>query len=195
MNYCNICKLKSDFADYLSGRPNSICRFCGSIERTRAIWQYLTIKIKNAFTKSVLHIAPDTTLHAALKLRCENNYTTCDIEKRKSVYTQCDIQHTDFPDKQFDIIICAHVLEHVKDDKQAIKEMRRIKKPNGLILVSVPLGRQSGTLEYNWVKTDAQRLKYYGQDDHVRLYGWNFGDILGKHVVYTYHNEKVYIIK
>jgi SAM-dependent methyltransferase len=194
VSYCNVCNLRGDFLTYLGDRENEICPYCGSISRTRALWQYLTKKIKDAFTQNILHIAPDVTLHTAIKMRCDNNYTTCDIEKRKGVYIQCDIQQMPFIDKQFDIIICSHVLEHIKDDKQALKEMKRITKDDGQILICIPQGRQAGTLEYSWTNTEALRKKYYGQDNHVRLYGWNFGDILGKHNVFTYRGEKVFIV-
>lgn len=38
----------------------------------------------------------------------------------------------------FDIVICSDVLEHLKDDNKAVKEMLRIIKPGGKLIITVP---------------------------------------------------------
>jgi len=38
----------------------------------------------------------------------------------------------------FDLVICSEVLEHLKDDKKAIKELHRVLKPNGKLIITVP---------------------------------------------------------
>jgi SAM-dependent methyltransferase len=43
-----------------------------------------------------------------------------------------------FSDHSFDKIICSEVLEHIPDYRQAIAEIHRVLKPNGLLAVSVP---------------------------------------------------------
>lgn len=43
-----------------------------------------------------------------------------------------------FHDDQFGAVWCAHVLEHVLDTGIALREMRRILKPDGLLFLSVP---------------------------------------------------------
>ena len=43
-----------------------------------------------------------------------------------------------FPDKTFDKIICAEVIEHVKDEHLAMAELARILKSRGRIAVTVP---------------------------------------------------------
>ena len=42
--------------------------------------------------------------------------------------------------RSFDLILCSHVLEHVADDQTAMREMARVLKPGGLVIV--PLARQ-----------------------------------------------------
>ena len=43
-----------------------------------------------------------------------------------------------YPDASFDAAICIEVLEHVGDDVAAIKEISRVLKPDGLLVMSVP---------------------------------------------------------
>ena len=43
-----------------------------------------------------------------------------------------------FADNSFDIITALDVVEHIPDDLAVMREVRRVLKPNGLIIVSVP---------------------------------------------------------
>jgi len=43
-----------------------------------------------------------------------------------------------YGDETFDLVICFEVLEHLFDPKHAVREMRRILRPGGRLLVSVP---------------------------------------------------------
>ncbi len=43
-----------------------------------------------------------------------------------------------FPDRSFDHVIAAEVLEHIPDDRTAIQEIARVLKPGGTLAVSVP---------------------------------------------------------
>lgn len=52
---------------------------------------------------------------------------------------QAYIEKIPFINKPFDIVACNQVLEHVKDHKVAIKEMLRILKPGGKLLITVPI--------------------------------------------------------
>lgn len=49
-----------------------------------------------------------------------------------------DIRESGFPDNFFDIAFCLDVLEHFKDLEKPVKEIRRILKPDGLLIVSLP---------------------------------------------------------
>lgn len=53
-----------------------------------------------------------------------------------------DILNIPVPDKSFDIILCTEVIEHIPDPISAIKEISRILKPEGTLLITAPL--QSG---------------------------------------------------
>ena len=63
------------------------------------------------------------------------------IKTGKKIYPHLDLQKGDvynleFTDNEFDIVICTEVLEHLKDPKAAIQEIKRVTKK--YILFSVP---------------------------------------------------------
>ncbi len=43
-----------------------------------------------------------------------------------------------FPDASFDLVLATDIIEHVDDDVLALDEMRRVLKPDGRVLVTVP---------------------------------------------------------
>ena len=47
-----------------------------------------------------------------------------------------------FDDALFDLVFCVHVLEHVEDDRRLVEEMRRVLKPDGLLLLVLPVERE-----------------------------------------------------
>ena len=65
-------------------------------------------------------------------------------------------------------------MEHVKDEKKAIYEMKRVLKKNGKIVMTFPISLVQGTFEDDAIVSEDAREKYYGQKDHVRLYGNDF---------------------
>lgn len=87
-----------------------------------------------------------------------------------------DIQDTGLPDNSYDVIFCNHVLEHVDDYMKALRELRRILRPGGVLICSFPF---SPDIEYvdedPSVTSEEERLKRFGQSDHVRLFGINAG--------------------
>jgi len=49
-----------------------------------------------------------------------------------------DAESLAFEDKYFEKLLCTEVLEHVKNDKKALKEMYRVLKPNGCLVMTIP---------------------------------------------------------
>jgi len=49
-----------------------------------------------------------------------------------------NIYQMPYADNTFDAVILSEVLEHLDDDKQALKEAYRVLKPNGVLAVTVP---------------------------------------------------------
>jgi ubiquinone/menaquinone biosynthesis C-methylase UbiE len=92
---------------------------------------------------------------------------------------KCDIQNMPFENESFDVVICNHVLEHVPDDKKAMKEIQRILKPKGYAILQVPADfSRKETFEDNSIKDKKERTRIFGQYDHVRVYGTDYPERL-----------------
>jgi SAM-dependent methyltransferase len=69
-----------------------------------------------------------------------------------------------FADHSFDRIVAAEVLEHIRDDRQAMGELARVLRPGGTMAVTVP---RCGPEIVNWLLSDAYHQVEGG---HIRIY-------------------------
>lgn len=148
------------------------CPFCGSTDRDRIYAIYLKDLFRNAGSGfHVLDIAPGKALSQWIKSRPGIAYTSCDLFM-PGVDVKADIQDLHmFSESQFDLIICSHVLEHVPDDRKALKELFRVLKPGGGAILMAPVVKKLDQVIEDPLLTDIpERWKRFGQDDHIRLY-------------------------
>jgi SAM-dependent methyltransferase len=76
-----------------------------------------------------------------------------------------------YQDGEFDFFICSHVLEHVRDDRKAIRELHRILRPGGKGILMVPIVLCVREIDEDpTVVDEGERWRRFGQFDHVRLY-------------------------
>ncbi len=86
-----------------------------------------------------------------------------------------DITDIGIESMSFDLIICNHVLEHVVDDRKAMRELFRVLKPGGLAILQVPIAMLTEeTVEAPSITDPAERERRFGQSDHVRIYGLDY---------------------
>jgi SAM-dependent methyltransferase len=176
---CPVCdKSFRKFLPYgrIKPRENALCPNCMSLERHRLMWLYL--KETTPFFKSklqVLHIAPEACFIQRFEKIHGEGYITADIESPLAK-VKMDIHEIPFADNTFDVVLCNHVLEHVADDIQAMREIGRVLKPGGLSVLQVPFFNPVPdiTFEDNSITDKRQREKIFGQDDHVRKYGKDY---------------------
>ncbi len=65
------------------------------------------------------------------------------------------------PEASADVVLCHHTLEHVLHPPEALNEMRRLLKPQGRLLLYVPLERET-------------RYEHFRRDEpNHHLYSWN----------------------
>ena len=80
---------------------------------------------------------------------CQKKYT---VDVRQAL-----IQDMPFADNTFDFIFCVDVIEHNKDDVGVLKELYRVLKPNGFLIITAP------ALVFLWGSHDEKQ-------GHIRRY-------------------------
>lgn len=66
----------------------------------------------------------------------------------------------DFPDACFDKVLCSEVIEHIPDAGQALREMRRVLKPGGSLVLSTPNKGSWYGFERYWIWEKLLRRKW-----------------------------------
>ena len=156
-------------------RPNALCPGTLSLERHRLLWLYLERKTGFLSQKlKVLHVAPEQVFYHKFKPFKHWEYTTTDLHSPLAD-VKADICNLPFPDDQYDLILCNHVLEHIPDDLKAMAELYRVLKKDGILIAQVPLDEESEkTFEDDTITEIDKRTKAFGQYDHVRVYGQDY---------------------
>jgi SAM-dependent methyltransferase len=167
-----------------AGRRKKECPVCRSAERDRLVYIYVKDYLHLFESKekiNILHIAPDDCLFSVFHKKINHQNYVCG-DKFEEGYSygkqtiHMDITHTDCEDNSFDLIICNHVLEHIPDDKKAMKELYRILKPGGKAILQVPISTVlAETYEDFSIKNPVDRERIFGQKNHCRIYGQDYG--------------------
>jgi len=152
-----------------------LCPSCNCSDRERLYALYLRRWIathKPGSQHVLIDFAPSHALSKWLRRQPMVRYRSADLF-RPNVDDKVDITNMpEYADDSIDAFICSHVLEHIGDDRSAMRELFRILKPGGFGFVMVPLVvGVTETHEDPGITEPDRRWKYFGQDDHVRLYG------------------------
>ncbi len=173
---------------------NQVCPGCDSLPRQRLIWLWL--RRETAFFRDrarVLHVAPEAQLQRRLRAMANLEYTSTDISSPLAS-VRADLTAAPWPDAMFDVIFCNHVLEHIPDDRRAMAELHRMMAPGGWGLALVPFRTDRETTEDPSITAPGDRLRAFGQEDHVRLYGKDYLERLaasGFDVEYGFYAAKL----
>ncbi len=166
---------------YVRQRNHALSPGTLSLERHRLLWLYLE-RETDFFKKSlkVLHVAPEQAFYKSFKKLDNIDYTTTDLHSPLA-NVKADICDLPFKENQFDVILCNHVLEHIPNDKKAMKELFRVLKPGGWAILQVPLdSKRLKTFQDDTITDPKERMRVFGQYDHVRLYGMDYFEKLEK---------------
>jgi SAM-dependent methyltransferase len=126
----------------------------------------------------VLHFAPERLIEQKLR-RLAGEYLTADyLNPRRDL--QLDLADmTAIEASRFDLLIACDVLEHVADDRRAIREIHRVLRPDGYAILTVPQqDHLAQTFADASITSPADRERHFGQSDHLRIYGDDFPNLL-----------------
>lgn len=169
--HCVLCR--RDFARWLKTHEVPVCPHCRSEPRHRFLWSFLARRWHARDPAvSLLHFAPEWCLQQRFKRDTRlSRYLTIDLAA-PNADIHADITATGLKGSSFDAIICCHVLEHIIDDRAAMRELHRLLRPGGVAYIQVPCNERAyETDEDPAVRDPRERERRFGQFDHVRLYG------------------------
>lgn len=143
----------------------------------------LYLRRKTNFFKEnlkVLHVAPEYCFIDRFEKMKNLDYVTADIESPLAK-VKMDIHDAPFADNTFDVAFCNHVMEHVNDDIKAMSELHRVLKSGGWAIIQSPQDwNLATTFEDDSITDPLAREKHFWQDDHLRLFGRDYGRRLEK---------------
>ncbi len=163
----------------LKTRHHGYCPRCNSKARHRRNWLYLHERT-NLFTHPLrlLHVSPKYALSRRLTRMQNVEFIGVDLEPRPNISMTVDITDIPLEANSIDAVICIHVLEHIENDRRAIAELYRVLKPGGWALISVPVRLDQPTYEDSSITTPEDRKRLFGEEQHVRMYGYDIVDRL-----------------
>lgn len=153
------------------------CPNCKSLPRTRLIpFSIDYFRLAKADLK-VLHVAPNKTEYLGVKTKLGKvlQYDKLDIRAVEHVNLVEDLTQLTLQDNTYDLVVIWHVFEHIVEDTKAISEVYRILKPQGHLLMSVPifpLGRDLTYEDASIPYEDYEQI--HGHDDHCRSCGLDY---------------------
>lgn len=143
-------------------------------QRNRDRWvQQKAISIPSG--SRVLDVGAGTCPYRPLFAHCE--YRSQDFKKYQGeklggtneygqIDYESDISDIPVPDRSFDVILCTEVLEHISFPFEAVREMVRILKPGGRLLLTAPLGSGLHQLPYHFYGGFTPEWYKYAADLH-----------------------------
>ncbi|WP_426246695.1 class I SAM-dependent methyltransferase [Nocardioides sp. LHG3406-4] len=176
--YCSACGnvvWLRNFKPGPNGRPHARCPRCKSLERHRFL-AVLVSSLKPAIgtVDVLLDVAPSPQTTEILASLRPGRHIGLDLGlDGRRVDVLASLTELPLADASVDLVFCYHVLEHIPDDRAAMREIARVLTPEGLALVQVPI--RFGTVTDEDVDTTPEERKArFGQHDHVRWYGDDF---------------------
>jgi SAM-dependent methyltransferase len=175
--HCPCCD--GDFSRFIPhrGRPYAKCPRCGALERHRLLLLFLRERT-DIFSGdlAMLHVAPEHALQQRLRRLGNLRYLSVDLDSPLAM-EHADLLDLPYAEARFDLVMCNHVLEHVDDDRKALREITRVLRPGGQAVIMSPIDEdRTETLEDERVISPEERHRVFGQSDHLRRYGRDFAE-------------------
>lgn len=198
---CNYCQKEVDrFLPYRGGRgslshlselldhigsdvDNFGCPHCASTDRERHLKLYCTALNVLKKDARILHFAPEWNFVSHAARFDPQVHVFADLYANDPRFEKINIEKIPYSDGSFDYVIANHVMEHVADPDAALMEINRVLKTDGVAILQTPYsGMLHKTLEDPGINTDELRLEFYGQEDHVRLFGLDIFERFSAHL-------------
>ena len=162
---CPVCRWRGDAFDGPAHVELALCPQCGSNGRDRFLHWCLAERVALGPELRIIECSPRMGAAYRAAMSTWFFYRTSDFDLRAHAGNlRLDLQAIDLPDACVDVLVCAHVLEHVPDTGKALAELRRVVAPGGHLLLQVPV-LQAAT-------APPETPEFHGDDTPVF---WRFG--------------------
>ena len=147
---CNICGWSDRFLRLDRGREGTVCRNCGSTSRNRAVAYVLgrvldedqaVFRWKYRLSTPVLESSARGALAMYFRMKFDYYGTEFDpaqIAAGMHPRDYADFQKLHYDADTFDCVVASDVFEHIRRDDDAMREVRRVLKPGGYLVLTVP---------------------------------------------------------
>ena len=162
LNFTKTAQLSSTFNEALLERENYFCIYCSANYRMRVhaetVLKILNMPSANDMLRR-LHSDPHFAIYETAaynifrntKLRRLPNYVISEYFETAPFGTFVNgirnenLECLTFPDNRFDLLINSDVLEHVNDLDKALSEIKRVLKPGGYHVFTIPVDEELQT--------------------------------------------------
>lgn len=175
---CNFCGMV--FRRAMPDHPESLaCQGCDAIARERVVYQCILDELSQRTGEPLLFFRNAPPARQLTLLECSPRYN----EQRRKIYEEtlgrylasdydmlahrADIKLDLTNDEDVapfegsvDIVICAHVLEHIQDYRKALINLQRLLAPGGFMVLQVPL-LESRSLLVTWDEFHQDNTRVY----------------------------------
>lgn len=176
LRVCSVCGAAAEqFEPGPAGtRQDARCPSCGSLERHRFLVQLLHAIVPQVLDEGyVLDAAPTRALNPTLRAMGGERTIRMDLNPRnRKVDLAADLTKLPIRTASVDVVVAYHVLEHIPDDLSAMHEIARILSAGGVAFIQVPW--RPGPTDEDPDAPVEERIRRFGQHDHVRFYGDEF---------------------
>lgn len=146
VGHCPICKRATVFISVNNWlRESYKCFFCHSMPRERALMKVLSENVPDWKDKKIHESSPKGSMHRMLKKNCVDYTYSFFYENRvlgECISDRCSNQNLEdmtFENESFDIFITQDVFEHINNPFNAFREVKRVLKPGGFHIFTVPI--------------------------------------------------------
>jgi len=158
-------------------QPNSGCPNCDSRSRHRGLALLLPDLLRDAPAGPGLIFAPERPLMARLSALAKGPIHTTDYLRADVHFPGEDIQRLTFASDTYAFLMCNHVLEHIPDDRAALRECARVLMPGGLAVFTIP-GDYHKSETWTLPTSDANgHLRHYGLDVTEKMRAAGFSEV------------------
>jgi SAM-dependent methyltransferase len=136
-------ELRDAYPPELVDRETLLCSSCGSSRRVRRLARVLLEHYADAaeFIAALVLEAPFRSLRIAEinAVGRMHPFLGAHPGLRYSEYPEEDLQALSYEDRSFDLVLTSDTLEHVPDPMRALREIRRVLRPGGRHIFTVPV--------------------------------------------------------